>query len=379
MLVTTHDPRADWHALMVDRPTTSALTPYEQALLDTLPEGAREAPLEWICASRVERRGHFDRDEQSEIFTDHTVVTGWLDTPDPRVEHARAISLHGIEDVPLGFLASFPGVDRLGAGIVALTLPGNLLVRGDLERIGWSRPWTDLSLWGSRIPHGLRGDVVRELAEHFPWLLGLEIHSMDLDRTDLEQLARASFLGELQDLTISGRMLDSRGALAVVARLGELVHLDLRDARIEREVVTALAPKLRRARRVVLSGNAIGDAGLDAMLERGAFESVEDLWLSGCELGDASARELASASLPKLRGLWLDSNAFTDDGVAELVDAPFFERLEGLSLGSRRIGDRSRALLAGHPLENALTSTTRLPGVQALWFMGRVAGRAGTG
>jgi hypothetical protein len=83
-----------------------------------------------------------------------------------------------------------------------------------------------------------------------------------------------------------------------------------------------LAPKLRRVRRLKLSSNPIGDAGVRALLEAGAFEHVEDLSLNRCELTDASLAALVEAAPPKLRGLWIDSNAFSDEGLEALVRSP---------------------------------------------------------
>ena len=55
------------------------------------------------------------------------------------------------------------------------------------------------------------------------------------------------------------------------------------------------------------------------------------------------------------------------------IRAPLFAQLHGVSLYKFGMSDSTKALLAGHPLEGGLTGTTRLPGVGALWFMGRPA------
>lgn len=368
MLYTTRDPRYDWWRLQAKPELTEA----ELTELHALPAGAREVPLDWVCTSVVEQRGYFDKDEQGEVMTNHTLLTGWLDEPDPRVRYAGALSLWGVDALAPGMLTTLPGVERWGAEMSALSLPSHLLHPGALAWIGPTRAWRDLALPG-RFSPATRAAVIGELGHAFPLLLGLELQGTGFDRGDLEALARAPFIPQLLDLTLNGSPLDGQGARGLFERLGELQHLDLRDARLGPEPIAALAPKLRRARRLHLASNPMSDAGLLALLKAGALDSVEDLWLSSCGLTDASAHALAEASLPKLRGLWIDSNAMTDEGIATLIRAPLFAQLHGVSLYRFGIGDRTKALLAGHPLEGGLSGTARLPGVGALCFMGRPA------
>ncbi len=369
MLYTKGDPRHDWWRLQAK----AELDTEDLALLHSFPAGAREVPLGWVATSRVDKRGHFDRDMQEEVVTEHTQLTGWLEQPDPRVRYAGALSLWGIDTLASSMLSTFPGVDRWGVELSALCLPSHLLHPRALEWIGPTRAWRDLSLPGARFSPATRVAVARELGQAFPHLLGLELQGSCFDRSDLEALAQAACIPHLLDLTLTGSPLDPQGAQGLFERLGELEHLNLRDARLGRVPITALAPKLRKARRLHLSCNPMRDAGLLALLKAGALDCVEDLWISSCELTDASAHALAEASLPKLRGLWIDSNAMTDEGIATLIRAPLFAQLHGVSLYKFGMSDSTKALLAGHPLEGGLTGTTRLPGVGALWFMGRPA------
>lgn len=367
VLYTERDPRHAWWRLSAK----AELDESDLRELRSLPAGAREVPLAWVATSQVEQRGHFDRDLQEAVYTEHTHLTGWLERADPRVRYAGALSLWGIDSLSNGMLSPFPGEDRWGTEMSALTLPSHLLTPRMLAWIGATRPWQDLSLSGGRFSPASRVAAVRELGAAFPALEGLALGSASLDRSDLEALAKAACIPKLLDLGVTGSPLDPQGALTLFKRLGELEHLDLRDARLGRKPIEALAPKLRRARRLVLSSNPIGDAGLRALLEAGALANVEDLWLSSCDLTDASAHALAEASLPKLRGLWIDSNALTDEGIMTLIRAPLFAQLEGVSLHRSGMGEGPKALLAGHPLEGGLTGTARLPGKHALWFMGR--------
>lgn len=339
-----------------------------------MPAGAKEAPLAWWIETVVERTAHFDRDEQAEVVVERTVVIGFREVPDPRIARAGALSLHGLERVPLGFWDRFPGEAVLGAGITALTVEAHTLVPDALRTIGARRRWRDLSVWGARWG-AMRRAGIGELAASFPELLGLELHSAPIDAADLATLAAASFVPRLEDLTVTGAALPPHEAARLVEGLGPLVHLDLRDARLPASVLAPLGPKLRGARRIVLSGNALGDEGLASLARDGALAAVEDLWLSSCGLTDRSLALLGELAPPALRGLWLDGNAFGDDALSAFVETQTFERLDGASLGTRGPLERARARLRAHPLAACLDGTARRPGVVALWFQGRITAR----
>ncbi len=353
MFLTRDDPRGAWSA----------------GRADGIPSGAREVPLDWVCTLTVESRAYFDKDEMGEAFRDFTTVTGWREQPDPRVHQAGALSFYGVDAVEEGVLRNIPGTDWLGTSISVLTLQGRQLGPGMLERLAAARPWADLSIWdASGWSPASRTEYMRALAS-FTSLRGLSLAQASLSADDLIALSAA--VDRLEDLALRNCRLDGWGLQAVVERLGELIYLNLSDAQQGPELIGALAPRLERARWLELSRNPIGDLGLRALLDAGALEHVEDLSLCDCELTDASARALAGARLPKLRGLWLDSNLLTDDGIEALACSPLLAQLEGLSLYQRGLTERSRTALAGHPLAGALTGTCWLPGVNAYWFMGR--------
>lgn len=341
-----------------------------KGVVENVPSGAREAPLEWVCTVRVERRGHFDKDEQGEVFSDHTTVTGWRDEPDPRVHQAGALSFSGAELVEPEVLLKFPGLDRLGTSLSVLRLDGRQVSPAALARINEARPWADLSIADSSTwSPAARAECVRVLAT-FPALRGLELQRVSLTAEDLVTLSGA--VERLEDLTLANCSLDPKGLRAIVERLGSPVHLDLSGAAQGPAVMNALASRLGRARSLWLYHNPIGDEGLRWLLDAGALERVEDLGLGDCELSDTSLRALAEAKLPHLRGLWLGGNPFTDEGVEALAKSPLLAQLEGLSLYTYgRLTERSRAALEGHPLAAALSGTCHLPGTMPLRFLGR--------
>lgn len=326
----------------------ATLTPAEQMELRALPAGARMVPLDWVAATAVEQKGYFDRDMQEESFVEQRVLTAWLAEPDPRVQHAGLLCLHGIERMAIGMIGSWPGVDRWGAELSALRIPSHLLQPQALEWVGNTRRWRDLSVHWGRGSDVTRAAMVHQLGGAFPDLLGLELHGAYLKAEQLALLAQAPFLPQLLDLTLNGSPLPPAGARAVFERLGELQHLDLRDARLDSDTLALLAPKLRRARRIQLCTNSLGDAGLRTLLDTGALGSVEDLWLTNCELTDRSAHALANATLPALRGLWISGNRMTDAGVQALVRSPLFAQLSGVALAQPGLGQTTAALLANN-------------------------------
>lgn len=338
-------------------------------MVEGVPAGAREAPLDWVCTLNVERRGHFDKDEQGEVFSDFVTVTGWRDEPDPRIHTAGALSFWSVDQIASGVLQTFPGTDRLGTSVSALRLEGRHVSPSALARINEARPWADLSIFnGSSWTPALRAECVRVLST-FPALLGLELQRVSLTEDELVTLS--GLVERLDDLTLANTALDPRGLRAVVERLGSPVHLDLCGTEFGSDLMNALASRLGRTRWLELSRNPIGDEGLRWLLSAGALETIEDLSLGDCELSDTSVRALLDARLPNLRALWLGGNRLTDDGVEALARSPLLAQLEGLSLYAHRLTERSKAALEGHPLADSLHGTCSLPGVSRLRFMGR--------
>jgi hypothetical protein len=134
---------------------------------------------------------------------------------------------------------------------------------------------------------------------------------------------------------------------------------------------------------LLLSGNPIGDAGVDALAPALQQCRLERLELQNCRLGDAAAiviatalsaardREGAAAAHPpprdrRLRRLCLGSNPIGDEGcegLAAFLSAPSAERLEVLQLGDTAVGDVGAAAIA-HALEEAHA----MPHAVQLWL-----------
>lgn len=340
-----------------------------RGVVEGVPSGAREAPLDWVCTLRVERRSYFDKDEQGEVFSEHTTVTGWRPEPDPRVHRAGALSFCNVSLGPDVFL-NFPGLETLGSSISVLRLEGQQVTPTSLEHLNRVRPWADLSITDdSQWTPAVRSECVRVLST-FPALQGLELERIRLSADELVTLS--GIVDRLDDLTLANVPLDPTGARAIVERLGAPSHLNLCGAQLGPGLMNALASRLSRTRWLWLARNPIGDEGLRWLLWSGALERVEDLSLDDCGRTDSSLRALAEANLPNLRSLWLGANLHTDEGVEALARSPLLGKLEGLSLYTHgRLTSRSTAALQGHPLAGSLNGTCRRTDDFPLRFLGR--------
>jgi hypothetical protein len=128
------------------------------------------------------------------------------------------------------------------------------------------------------------------------------------------------------------------------------------------EGVTALArAPLRRLRRLDLSENQLGDAGLQTLLAAPWATNLRHLRLSGNEIGSDGLRRLVMPeALPRLTELDLSRNPIDAEAAAVLAASPLLSRLrrlevrplnaEGLRvlLTSPRLSRRTVVVLGGH-------------------------------
>jgi hypothetical protein len=361
MWCTDRDPRADWAALQ--GPT---LAPAAAAALAALPTGAREAPLGWVGHVEEVRETTWDRDAQEARVHERRRFVGWRDAPDRRLPRAAALSFHGV-DVEPAALRAWP--DWLWPAIRVLRFAGPEVAAPVLDAPGRSGV-EDLLLVGP--PRRDQAPaVISALAQGWDALRGLSLPGARLDVAACAALAGAAWWPRLEDLHLAGGGLDPRGFAPLVDGLGALSDLDLRDQRLQGVDWGRLAPRLRRARGVQLAGNPLGDAGALALLEGGAFDRVEALGLDGTGVGDRFAAALAARAPASLRALWLSGDAIGPAGVAALLDGPLLDRLDALALGGNPGSAAAAARLAGHPLAAAAQGTARRRGAGCWWLPGR--------
>jgi uncharacterized protein (TIGR02996 family) len=168
---------------------------------------------------------------------------------------------------------------------------------------------------------------------------------------DLAGLAAVPFthLRELQLSWLRTRSSQLAALLATPA-LRSLEHLTLHLGMPGAELCEVVASlRLPNVLSLDLAFNAIGEDGIDALLQSSVLATVTELVLDGGGLGEAALDRLVTARMPKLRRLSLAFNAFGDNArcIAAWHGAPQLERLD-----LRRAGvseDTRQFLLAERP------------------------------
>jgi Ran GTPase-activating protein (RanGAP) involved in mRNA processing and transport len=169
-----------------------------------------------------------------------------------------------------------------------------------------------------------------------------------------EELARSPHLSGLETLLIGSNWVADAGLMALAgAGLPRLRRLDLSSNGIGPAGVSALAasPLVAQLDALLLSHNPVGPDGAGALAasehlcERGHLTTVE---LYGCELGDAGVASLAAAPWASLlRRLYLGDNGIGEEGVEALVESPFLSGLTDLDVRFEHLTDEAWFALRG--------------------------------
>lgn len=159
----------------------------------------------------------------------------------------------------------------------------------------------------------------------WPGLRELEVRSGRIGPEGALALARATHLTALERLVIEHDRIGPEGgrALAKAGHLAGLKYVDIKYVGLDEAAVVGLIQLLKEPETLVLSGNAVGDAGVVAL---------------------AGRREWT-----RLRKLELYRVGFGDDGAVALAEAPQLAGLELLNIGGNRIGERGWRALVGSP------------------------------
>jgi len=165
---------------------------------------------------------------------------------------------------------------------------------------------------------------------------GLVVLRLDHHRLTARSLSAlaASKLGSPTQLTLDGNPIGDAGAEVIAA--GE-AFAQLRLLRAPRTGMTArgvrhllaggAAPKLLEE--LDLSGNKLGDAGVEAIAASPHAGTLGWLYLAGVGMTDRGARALAaSAHLEALRHLTVSGNPITAAGIAALRKSPHLAHCE---------------------------------------------------
>jgi len=151
------------------------------------------------------------------------------------------------------------------------------------------------------------------------------------------------------------RLIGARPSLDRLVRcplLEKVAALHLTGCNLSDEGAAQLAacPHLANLRTLRLGANAIGDIGAEVLVDSPHLERLESLVLHGNLIGDAGALALATTHpFAKLRILDLSDNLIGDAGAEALVRCPSFPQLERLDLANQFKGWSAGLALRGRP------------------------------
>jgi hypothetical protein len=150
----------------------------------------------------------------------------------------------------------------------------------------------------------------------------LRLAKCDLDPHDIETLARAPWLAELEELDLGENAVGDRGARALAA------------------------VPFRRLRRLALGSCGIATRGFTALVQSKHLARLVHLRIHQNPIGDGGARALAASRLRSIADLDAQSCEVGDDGIAALAESPSVRAARRWRLGGNLIGDAgARAIL----------------------------------
>jgi len=203
------------------------------------------------------------------------------------------------------------------------------------------------------------GDHGADIIAHSPLLMGvreLDLGNNALSPIGIETLAESSYLTELTTLGLADNRLglwNLTGSFFHLNHFPNLGVLDLSRNEIGVEGVLALArsPAVLGLRTLMLSGNPLGSNGAwpltttTLLSEHGV---LSDLDLTGCELGDAGAVDMAWAQWGgRLQSLNLAYNDIRMEGAKALAESPFLTSLKELNLVGNPLTAECSSVLRG--------------------------------
>lgn len=236
--------------------------------------------------------------------------------------------------------------ERIGASapVVGLTLANAGPHRDAIVRISWLHRLEKLDLTNN---WGIRNWLDELLAAiPLPELRTLELRNNQLFADTLPELNRhLARSPHLARLNLSGNPLGDDGMEALLpatslAGLNELiVRCDMLPytVSIHAQGAAALArnPRLRQLRTLDLAGHYIGDAGFQELIQSPNFPALETMDVSNNELGaigDSGLEALANSTLPRLKVLRLGRNRIGSIGAQILADWSHWPNMEQVDL-----------------------------------------------
>lgn len=222
--------------------------------------------------------------------------------------------------------------------------------------------WFPYALAGMRTHHGF----LRAVTGSFPQVKAaasklfaaepvteVELTGME-DEELIEPLLAARWLPRVRHLILRGAIGDDGFArLCAPGATASLRALNVSGHELGADALAALGDGLPRCTSLVLSGNPVGDEGLEGLRRWRHLAGIETLYLSRCELsGQGLAALLRGLELPSLDKLCLaDNDDLGDEGAAVIAaNAAGLPRLRHVELAGTGLGEAGVRLLAEAPL-----------------------------
>ncbi|MBA3499098.1 MAG: hypothetical protein H0T65_01915, partial [Deltaproteobacteria bacterium] len=193
---------------------------------------------------------------------------------------------------------------------------------------------------------------------------------------DLAALLKAPWLPRIHRLILRGLNGDEAFAtLATSPQLANLRALNVTGNELGADAFSEIENALPRLENLCLTGNPIGDEGVQSLRQWKQLANVDTLYLSTCELsGDGVDQLFAGAPFAKLEKLALSNNEIGDEGAGVLVKCaarlPALAHLEltncGLSssgakaLAKAKLPKLRRLDLRGNNLDEQLAADARI-------------------
>lgn len=270
-----------------------------------------------------------------------------------RTAPIRELEVHDVSGL-LTPLAQAPWLDRLrGLTVFASRNPA---VAPTLARSPQVKSLHSLRLARNAIGDG--GAAALAGSPYLGQLRELDLAENRLGPPAARALAASSCLRMVESLDLSGNAVGADGARTLIASsiLTRLTRLRLARNSVGFAKVLADSPGLDRLEELDLSGNELGDAGVRDLAGSPHLTRLRRLGLSGNDLSVNAVRELsASAGLGCLQGLDLADNRLDDDAVRFLVDTPAFGKLTELNLAGNPFRGLGVRALVNAPLTRPLT------------------------